>query len=177
VSDAEALEFNAVFMALKGTFRLRGERAETDLVRDSYFKALRRYTLQQVRAGADAWTQRGKFFPKPAEWIEAIPRRQIGADMFAMSAEQAHEWRRAEALRWEDRPCLCHACKTAGVSEKPLRFVPEFTEDDRDRKVKLDDRIVTAGHWAHGDELARWYQAKGDFYEKFYALCAEKSAR
>jgi hypothetical protein len=176
VIDVDMVPFAAIFSGLTKVFKLRGDREDIADIRNAYFKALRRFDLRAIQCGADRCAQQLKYFPKPVEWIEAIPRRDPGPELFQMNAEQAHEWRRAEALRWEDRPCLCHACKTAGVHEKPLRFVPEFTDDDRDRKVKLDDRIVTAGHWAHGDELARWYQAKGDFYEKFYALCAQKGA-
>ncbi len=44
--------------------------------------------------------------------------------------------------------------------------MPEFTKQDVERKVKhpVSLKVVTAGHWAHGDELVRWYAAKDRFW-------------
>jgi hypothetical protein len=94
-----------------------------------------------------------------------------------MTEAEAREYQRAEALKYEDRPCSCQACKAAGVDWKPLRFVPEFTADGFDRKVRdpFKDRIVTAGHWAHGAELAGYWRARGEFYAKWTALLGKKT--
>jgi hypothetical protein len=43
--------------------------------------------------------------------------------------------------------------------------VPEFDGYDCERKV-FDQgraRIVTAGHWAHGEELAGYYTARAEY--------------
>ena len=53
----------------------------------------------------------------------------------------------------------------AGVDWKPGRFVPEFDGYDCERKVfdQGRQRTVTAGHWAHGEELAGYYEARGAY--------------
>lgn len=170
--------FADVVRGLRRVFPKRMEDHELRQMDVDYFKALRRFPLAQVQAGAEAWMQRGKYFPKPAEWIDSIPRRAtVAVDIPAMSEAEASDYRRAEKLRYDDRPCVCPRCREVGVTDKPLRFVPEVNPDGTDRKVRDGDRIVVAGHWAHGAELARWYQAKGDFYERFYAWIATKSMR
>lgn len=174
MSDAEIFQFMSTFKSLTRVFPLRGDGHSIDDMGASYFKALRRFELPQIQAGADRCVQQLKRFPRPAEWIDMIPRRESAPDLLAMTNEQAHEYRRAEALRYEDKPCGCRACKDAEMTEKPLRFVPEISSDGSDRKVRLDDRIVVAGHWAHGQELARWYDAKASFYNAFYAALAKK---
>lgn len=50
------------------------------------------------------------------------------------------------------------------------QLVPDADRDERDVRVREGNRIVTAGHWAHGAELARWYQARGDFWNRCYEL-------
>ena len=142
---------------------------ETTARAEAYFHVLKKYQLHEVIAKADRWLATEDKFPKPAQWAGVIAnRRTVAADVPQMSADDVREYRRAEALHYEDAPCGCPECKTSAVSEKCRRFVPEFNADGTDRKVKDGDRIVTAGHWAHGVELARWYHAKADFYDKFY---------
>jgi hypothetical protein len=54
----------------------------------------------------------------------------------------------------------------ANVDHEPLRFVPTLTPDGlREERAFNPTRhvIETCGHWAHGDELARWYAAKTQF--------------
>jgi hypothetical protein len=40
--------------------------------------------------------------------------------------------------------------------------VPDFTDLDRPERAfdHVRHRLVHVGHWAHGDELARWYAAR-----------------
>jgi hypothetical protein len=169
--------FGEIVRDLRRVFPKRMDDHELRSMDSAYFHALRRFSIPQLRRGAEAWLQRGKYFPKPAEWIDAIPRQSEAAqaDLPVLSASQAAEYLKAEQARYQGQPCACLECRHAGVTDKPLRFVPEFNEDDTDRKVKCGERIVTAGHWAHGAELARWYQAKSDFYEAYYAALAKKT--
>lgn len=44
------------------------------------------------------------------------------------------------------QPCNCLECQAAGVTDKPIRFVPA-------------DEFHQKAHWAHGEELRRWYEA------------------
>jgi len=170
VTDSELFAFMATFRSLTRVFPLRGEEHEINDVGASYFKAFHRFPLGAIQAGADRWIEQGKRFPKPAEWIDAIPRRTTEPPMETLSADDAAIWLQAEQMRWEDAPCICRECVAADVTEKPLRFVPEFTANDTDRRVKLGERVVTAGHWAHGQELARWYRARADFYNRCLEL-------
>lgn len=143
--------------------------ADTAAKADAYFHALKRLTITEVIAKADAWLATADKFPKPAQWAEQIIHR-AAPPLPVLSASDVTEYLRAETLRHEDDPCGCRECREAEVSDKPLRFVPEFTPDDRDRKVRCGERIVTAGHWAHGYELARFYQARADFWNRCVEL-------
>jgi hypothetical protein len=176
MTDTEVFVFMETFRGLTRVFPFRGTDDEIRDVGARYFKALRQFTLTQVQAGAEVCLQRNKHFPKPAEWIDAIPRRVQAIDVPVLSDEDTRVYHRAEALRHEDLPCGCAACQEAHVEWKPLRFVPEVNPDGSDRKVKdaIRDRIVTAGHWAHGWELARYWQAKGEFYAKWHARFGQK---
>lgn len=171
MTDAEMFTFLETFQRLTRVFPLRGEDHEIRDVGTSYFRAMRRFPLRAVQEGADVWLQQGKRFPKPAEWIESIPARRVTAVALAPLSEEAMAtYLRAEGLRYEDRPCTCRACVAAGVSEKPLRFVPEFDADGRDAKALIGERVVVTGHWAHGEELAGYYRAKDAFWTRMLEL-------
>lgn len=166
--DSELTPFIAVCNDLMRVFPKRMDDHDKNQLHRDYFKALRRFSFGQVEHGAEAWMQRGKFFPKPAEWIDAIPQRKEQAIEYpAMSEQDARDYRHAELLRYEDAPCHCRECVGADVTEKPLRFVPDVSADGGERKVRDGDRVVVAGHWAHGNELRRWYVARANFYEAF----------
>ena len=138
----------------------------------TYFKALRRYSLTDITAGADAWIESGDRFPKPSDWKKAIPTRaQI--DLRVMRDSEAREYRRAEARQWEDDPCACGPCVSAGVQHRPLRYVPDRDEETwRDFKAHdpIGNRVVTAGRWVHGADLARWYASREQFWSRYRAL-------
>lgn len=168
MNDVDLFAFSAIVGGLEQVFPKRLDEHERAQRNREYFKALQRFPLNRVQAGADVWTQRGKFFPKPAEWIDAMPAQRALVTVPTMTEQEASEYHRAEALRYEDTPCACRECKAAQC-EKPLRFVPELHSDGSERKVRdaARDRIVTAGRWIHGFELARWYVAKADFYNRY----------
>lgn len=175
MTDSQVPEFMEVLRGVTRVFPIRGDDRDVQQLGAAYFKALRRYPLSMVTAGAEVCIQRGKHFPKPAEWLANIPRPSASSvPVPVLSEREAQEYHRAERLKYEDAPCGCFDCQHAGVSEKPLRFVPEFTPEDTDRKVRdsLKDRIVTAGHWAHGLELAGYYRSKAKFYTEFKAMVA-----
>jgi hypothetical protein len=138
---------------------------------DAYFHVLKRFDLPEVIAKADAWLQTETKMPKPAEWAGIVPRRPQ-VELSVMTDAESRDYRRAETLGFEDIPCACALCVQADVTEKPIRFVPDLDYQDRDRLVKdpLMNRVVCAGHWAHGAELARWYRARADFYNRCVEL-------
>ena len=52
------------------------------------------------------------------------------------------------------------------MTHRPRRFVPDEVNGVFDKAIDpVRNRVVVTGHWAHGDELARWYQA----YETLFA--------
>ena len=58
-------------------------------------------------------------------------------------------------------------CQAAGVSDRPLRFVPTLVGEEEERAFNPQrQRVEMVGHWAHGEELRRWYEAR----EACYAL-------
>ncbi len=166
MTQSEIFAFTATLKRVASVFGKRTDTEEFRGLTSSYFRALVRHEVADLERGADAWIASRDKFPKPYEWAAAIPSRVI--EIPVMTDAEARTYARAESLKWEDDPCGCEACRRASVDWKPLRFVPEFTADDRDRKVRdpLRDRIVTAGHWAHGEELSGYYRAKGAFYQQ-----------
>ena len=155
-------EFSSEIRRMGTVFRLRTTPAELTQLTDAYFAALQRFTILQIINACEAWTARETKFPKPAELASVAPRRTV--EIQTLSESQAFDWLHAEQHRWQDQPCVCAECVQAEVHEKPLRFVPD------DAQVRIGDREVTAGHWAHGFELKRWYKARADFYDKCLSL-------
>lgn len=168
--DADSGAFMAEFHDLRRIFPLRGDAHELQQIGLLYFKVLRKFPLSAVAAGKAVWVERGKRFPKPAEWRESIPPRPVAATILPLTGQARLDYLRAETLKYEDDPCRCLLCKAAGVDHRFLRFVPDLDEDDRDVRVQIDDRIVTRGHWAHGEELRRWYAARDAFWATADAL-------
>jgi hypothetical protein len=171
-------KFQRAFVRLAGLFRLRLHGDALDELTRSYFKILQEFTLADVFEGAKRVVEKQRAFPKPIDWLRAIPKPPPPqSSELVMTDDQAEEWQRAERLRYDDAPCGCSSCVAAGVSDKPVRFVPEFTADGRERRLRnlRLDRVVTAGHWAHGTELAGYYRAKAAFYDRFHATLARKT--
>lgn len=172
----ELFAFMAIFRDLMKVFPKRAGEDDIEPMAKLYFRALSRFELADIQAGADAWTQRGKFFPKPAEWRDAIPRRDSErAALVEMTPSEAAEYLDAERRRFEGDPCSCRQCQGAGVTHRFLRFVPEQDEQGRDARALIGKRIVVRGHWAHGYELDRWYAARDRFWTDFNALVTRLS--
>lgn len=162
--------FLAIFQGLARVFALRVAGNELDDIGAQYFKALRDYPIDRVKAAADNCLKSCERFPKPVDWMKRMPFTDPGAMVAELSAAEAAEWLRAERRRWEDDPCGCEACRAAGVEHRFVRWVPEFTTEDREMRGKIGTRIVTCGHWAHGEELRRWYAAKDACLASFRRL-------
>ncbi len=170
MTDTDRDAFDDVFLKLRRLFRLLGEAHDIAQVSAAYFKVLKRWPLSAVTAGAEKWIETGKRFPKPAEWIESIPKHRPTSTIPALSADEAIAYVRAERLHYEDEPCTCADCRAAGVTHRFVRFVPEADEHDRDIYAMIGERRVTRGHWAHGDELRRWYAARDAFWDTCRSL-------
>lgn len=177
MQDADLFAFMAIFRDLLQVFPKRIDESDVAQLGKSYFAALRRFTIPQIQAGADAWVERGKFFPKPSEWRESIPRQAVAATvaLTELSSADAAEYLDAERKSYEDEPCGCRRCDGAGVSHRFLRYVPETDERGMDARGLIGQRVVVRGHWAHGDELARFYAAREKFWADFRAVLAGKT--
>lgn len=171
MQDADLFAFLAIFRSLLHVFPKRLEDSEIDPLARSYFTAFRRVTVAQIQAGADVWMQRGKFFPKPAEWLESIPRKSAaGVALSPLTPVEVAEHLDAERRSYEGDPCSCRACERAGVTHRFTRYVPESDELGIDAKGLIGERVVVRGHWAHGDELARFYVVRDKFWTDYRAL-------
>lgn len=165
MTDADLTPFLDTFRELRGVLvHRRLAEDEESRQETAYFHALRRYHFRDVRGAADTLLRSSTKFPAPAEWIAALPKATPDARQLRSSEER--EWRRAADLGWEDDPCGCVACAQAGVTHRRLRFVP--TVDDTTGTVEQavdpnSGQVVTPGHWAHGEELARWYETRERF--------------
>lgn len=171
LTDSDLFPFMETFRGLARVFHLKGDDHDIKSTAGSYFKALRRYPLPLVQAGAEMCLQRNRHFPKPAEWIEAVGHAQkpVEVQIHALTLEQARDYRQAEARKWEGDPCGCSDCRTASVDHRPLRFVP----DDAMVRDPIGNRDVRMGHWAHGYELQRWYAARQGFID----FCATRGLK
>jgi len=169
MTDEDRPAFVSTFQRLALTFRLKVRPADMDHMIETYVRTFEPYPLHEVVAAGNACVQTHRRFPKPVDWLEVITRTQVGAppDARVMSTHEAAEWVRAERLHWndDDGPCGCMLCLAVGIV-RPRRFVPDFTDDDRDERAFCPpkNRIVVVGHWAHGDELERWYAARDRFF-------------
>lgn len=175
MNDTELFAFMDVFNSLRRVFPKRLDEHDAQEMGADYFKTMRRFGLAEVRIGADLWMTRGKFFPKPAEWIALIPRPRVRPELQALSPRETAEYLEAERLHYDGEPCKCEACRAAGVDHRFLRFVPRFDADDREMRGLIGEREVVRGEWIHGEDLRRWYAAKEKFWAEFGSAVREKS--
>jgi len=170
MDDADFDTFGRAFRRVAGVFRLRVKPDALEELLTTYFRVLKHVRLDAVLAGGKICLAKYKYFPKPVEWLEAIPKNPTSstppADRRVMDANEASEYAEAQRLHYERDACSCRECLQAGISQKPLRFVPTLDREGEEERA-LDpntNRVVIAGHWAHGEELARWYQAREQFF-------------
>jgi hypothetical protein len=170
MTDFDFVAFEQAFARVRTAFRLKlRTAAERDDLTRTYFKILDTYAIEDVIAAGKRCIERLRVFPKPADWLAELAMRQVAAcppDRRTMHVDEADALARAAALRYEDHPCLCSACCRAGVDDRPLRFVPStFDGDELERAFNpRTAKVEIVGHWAHGDELARWYVARAAFF-------------
>lgn len=172
MTDTDFGTFDRAFRRLVGAYRLKLKAADLEELVKTYWRVLQDEALEDVLAAGKTVLTSCKKFPLPVDWLAALRSREVTAaarDLRTMSSDEAVAYVRAERLRYEDDSCACLLCQAAGVTHRLLRFVPDFTEDGRDERATnpLRDRIVTVGHWAHGEELDRWYIARDRFYAVF----------
>ncbi len=130
-----------------------------------YFEALRAYELADVLAAEVTLRTRPRW-PKVADWIAAIPKpTPTSTAPRMMGRAEINEYLDARLRHYQgDAPCACLRCVSVGETRAP-RFVPDDLPDDTVARAFCPalNAIVVSGHWAHGDELARWYAARDAF--------------
>lgn len=173
MQDNELANFDRACRRLSVGFRLKLKTSEMDEMVRLYFKAFADVPFEDVMEAGRIGLQQWRRFPTIAEWLQLVPggasRQAADRDVRVMFADEANTYARAERLRYQDDPCACPECDRAGVTHRFLRFVPDFTDDGREEKAFHPgrQRIVVPGHWAHGEELRRWYEAKDTFVALF----------
>jgi hypothetical protein len=159
--------FDRAFRRVCGAFRLKVKDGEIEELSRTYFRILETAPLDDVLAAGKTCLATSRKFPKPAEWLAALPAAPIAAaaDTRVMGTTERLEYARAEALRYEDAPCGCLLCQEADVTQRPLRFVPDEILGVLDKAFDTErNRTVVTGHWAHGAELVAWYMARDAFF-------------
>ena len=165
VHDSDNGPFEDAFKRLSGALNRKWTTTEFRATVQIYFDALKHADLADVLAAAETLQARNRW-PKVGDWIAALPVKRIAGDgLRVMRSSEVDEYMDALRKHYHGEPCSCFLCQDAGVTDLPIRFVPEFTpEDVEDRAFcPVLNRAVVTGHWAHGHELRRWYAAKQAF--------------
>jgi len=167
MTEPEFGTFDRAFRRVCGAFRLKVKPGDLEELSRTYFRVLDYAPLEEVLTAGKTCLTTCRRFPKVAEWVDALPVPPVAvtADLRVLATAEREAYARAEALRYADIPCGCGACFRADVTDRPLRFVPDDVNGVLDRAIDtVRNRIVVTGHWAHGDELARWYAARDAFF-------------
>ena len=168
MNDTDSAKFHHAFLRLVAMLpRERPRDKDLKSVEESYFKVLlRKNSIDEVIAAGLTVAETFTKFPTAAEWLSAMSGHGAGqvADRREMTQAEAAMHRRAQELHYTDEPCACRHCVSAGVSDRPLRFVPDSRDDSRDERA-IDpttqrEVIVGPGHWARGEELRKYYNAR-----------------
>jgi hypothetical protein len=161
--------FERAFKRVSGAFAKGWKPGEFDTTAKAYFDGLRHVSIDQVVDAADRIIRTRTRFPKVAEWLADVGATTgpgtAPPGMRYMSEAERDEQARAAARRWRNDPCACLLCQAAGVTDRALRFVPNSLDDLLERAFNpRRNAVEIVGHWAHGEELRRWYAAQAAFY-------------
>jgi hypothetical protein len=169
MTDFDFVKFETAFGRVVTAFRLKLSATEREDLTRTYFRVLDTHAIDDVIAAGKRCLEKHRTFPKPADWLSELAHSSTVAcppDRRTMRVDEADELARAAALGYEDPPCVCLMCQAAAITDRPLRFVPStFDGDELERAFNPRRGVVEiVGHWAHGDELARWYVARDAFF-------------
>lgn len=164
--------FERAFGRVCGAFRIKLKPVEQTELSRTYFRVLEAFPVDDVLDAGKACLTRHRTFPRPADWFALLTQNGTTAalcpvDRRVMTQGEVDALARATALRYTDSPCTCLECQMAGVSDQPLRFVPTRVGDEDALAFHQGrNRVEVVGHWAHGDELAGWYQAQARWQQR-----------
>ncbi len=161
--------FDRAFERVSRAYRLKVKPTEGVEICQTYFRALEPWPLDDVLFAIKTCIATCRRFPLVADIVEHLsprPRSTAARDLRHMTVLELDMHADAAAKRYQDDPCSCDACLAAGVSDRPLRFVPVPFADDTVEQAfngrRNEPEVV--GHWAHGAELARWYAGHDAFF-------------
>jgi hypothetical protein len=165
--------FESAFKRLSGALNRKWTTKEFKDVCRTYFEKLQHRDLVDVLAAEHVLSKRQRW-PKVGDWIAALPHEATApSGERVMRSDEASGYLTAKRLRYADDPCACLTCLAASVSDQRRRFVPDFVDDVEDKAFCPPlNKVVVVGHWAHGEELRRWYAARDAFM-----ACAPKRFR
>jgi len=168
MTDFDFVPFETAFARMTSAHRLKLRPPERAELTRTYFKILDAHAIDDVLAAGTRCLGKLRTFPKAADWLAELAHTTTAVcppDRRTMHVDEADELARAAALGYEDLPCHCRDCCESGIT-RPLRFVPStFDGDELERAFNPRRGVVEiVGHWAHGDELARWYVARDAFF-------------
>ena len=171
MTESDFGTFERAFGRVCGAFRLRFKATEAEDLTRTDVRLLEPYPLDRVLLAGKQCMTTSRKFPLAADWVAAVAALtdSTPSDVRQMSTDELDEHEAAERARWDGQPykaSLCVACVRANVDDQPLRFVPTHatvTEDERAFNPRRK-HVQTVGHWAHGEELLRWYVARAAFY-------------
>jgi len=172
LTEADYGTFERAFGRVCGAFRLRLTATERQDLTRTYFKVLEPYDLEQVLQIGRRCLERYKKFPTVSDWIAELDdtartRRARTPEARHMTVSEVEERTSAERQRYSDAPCTCVACRAAGVEDHAIRYVPTLVGDEEERAWDPQrQRLEIVGHWAHGAELRRWYEARAAFFAR-----------
>lgn len=172
MDESDYMTFEKAFGRLCAAFRLRFVKGEQAELTRTYFKVLDRFRLDDVLQRGRHLLETQKRFPTLADWIAALGGMSENTpviDVRQMTASELAVQTQAETLRYTDDPCACRECSAANVTDRQLRFVPTLLYDGDEERAwhPLRKRVEIVGHWAHGEELRRWYAAQDHFRQQF----------
>lgn len=165
--ETDYAAFEVAFRRLSSGFSKKWTGAHYRETSRAYFETLQGCALEDVVTAAAALHSR-KRWPTAGEWMAAVPASTPARppDVRLMGASEVDEYLAARNARYRDEgPCACLRCEDAGVSHRPRRYVPDELDDDTYARAFCPtlNRVVMTGHWAHGEELRRWYAARDTF--------------
>jgi hypothetical protein len=169
MTNADFPEFLDAFRDLRQVFPTRQTAEEFNRLARLYFEILFAWEIGDVITAAQKLTTSLEHFPKPAQWLAVMPKG-VPAWIPELDPDEAREHLDAMRKRYKADPCRCHLCVKAGVNQRLLHYVPDYDDGDPQGQARIGDKIVSRGHWAHGEELRRWYEAQAKFYAMFRAV-------
>jgi hypothetical protein len=134
----------------------------TDLMKQTYWVALKDQPWEIVEACANSHCRYGKFFPKPAE-LRPKGEKHVEQDSAAIERNEKFIVDTWEQLRQRDPEQYWIAFKAAYLARLPFRFAPnsaEYRDAERRCIERCDAELKTPSRYATG----RVAEAADDFF-------------